>query len=280
MLPFATFLSAATSMHLFRPCRRLAAVLAIAGTLASTPGLEAQPAAQQVPERFGFTVLERVPQSRENFVQGLQIVGDTLYVGTGLHGESRLMEYEFPAMKLRRQAELPANLFGEGVTRLDDRIYQLTYRARRLLIYDAGTLERVATASIATEGWGITHDGESLIYSDGSASLYFLDPDGITVRRTLTVTVNGRPLPRLNELEYVDGQIWANVWTANQIVRIDPGSGAVTAIADLSGLLPREERTPDTDVLNGIAWDERAKALWVTGKRWPWIYRIRLEARP
>ena len=256
---------------------RLATLLAIALVPALSAGVLAQLAP---PERFGFTVLERVPQSRDNFVQGLQIVGDTLYVGTGLNGESRLMEYAFPTMQLRRQAELPLNLFGEGVTRLDDRIYQLTYRARQVLIYDAASLEQVATARIATEGWGITHDGDSLIYSDGSAALRFLDPDSMTVQRTLTVTLNGRPLPRLNELEYVDGQIWANVWTANQIVRIDPRHGAVTAIADLRGLLPDEERRPDTDVLNGIAWDDQAQALWVTGKRWPWIYRIRLEARP
>lgn len=260
-----------------RRCARLAALLVVALVPAFPCGVRAQLAP---PERYGFTVLERVPQSRDHFVQGLQIVGDTLYVGTGLNGESRLMEYAFPAMELRRQAELPVNLFGEGVTRLDDRIYQLTYRARRLLIYDAASLEQVATAGIATEGWGITHDGESLIYSDGSAALYFLDPASLTVQRTLTVTLNGRPLPRLNELEYVDGQIWANVWTANQIVRIDPRNGAVTAIADLRGLLPDEERRADTDVLNGIAWDGREGALWVTGKRWPWIYRIRLEAQP
>lgn len=255
----------------------LAGLLGLAAVLAAAPGPAANPSP---PERFGYTVVERVPQNRDHFVQGLQIVGDTLYVGTGLNGESRLMEYEFPTMRLRRQVELPANLFGEGITRLGDRIYQLTYRARRLLIYDAETLERAETGRIATEGWGITHDGESLIYSDGSTSLFFLDPDTLSVERTLTVSLNGRPLPRLNELEYIDGQIWANVWTANQIVRIDPHSGMVTAIADLRGLLPRDEQLSNTDVLNGIAWDAQAKALWVTGKRWPWIYRIHLEASP
>lgn len=264
-------------MLLAKRSARLIVLLTAAFVAALPWGVLAQLAP---PERYGFSVLERVPQSRDHFVQGLQIVGDTLYVGTGLNGESRLMEYEFPAMKLRRQTELPVNLFGEGITRLDDRIYQLTYRARRLLIYDAQSLEQVATAGIATEGWGITHDGENLIYSDGSAALYFLSPDSMTVQRTLPVSLNGRPLPRLNELEYVDGQVWANVWMANQIVRIDPHSGAVTAIADLRGLLPDEDRRSDTDVLNGIAWDAQEHALWVTGKRWPWIYRIRLEAQP
>lgn len=277
MAPSATAFPYLTYSLLARRCARLAVLLAVALVAALPCAVLAQLAP---PERYGFSVQERVPQNRDHFVQGLQIVGDTLYVGTGLNGESRLMEYEFPAMKLRRQAELPVNLFGEGITRLDDRIYQLTYRARRLLIYDAQSLEQVATAGIAGEGWGITHDGESLIYSDGGAALHFLNPDSMTVQRTLPVTLNGRPLPRLNELEYIDGQIWANVWMANQIVRIDPRSGAVTAIADLRGLLPDEDRRPDTDVLNGIAWDAQERALWVTGKRWPWIYRIRLEAQP
>jgi len=277
VLPFFACLSSSNSTLRRKWRERLSGLTVVAITLALCPAL----AAQQAPiERYGFTVLERVPQNRDNFVQGLQIVGDTLYVGTGLNGESRLLEYGFPAMELRRQVELPANLFGEGVTRLDDRIYQLTYRARRLLVYDAETFTQVATARISTEGWGITHDGDSLIYSDGSAALYFVAPEDFSVRRTLTVTLNGRPLPRLNELEYVDGQIWANVWTADQIVRIEPENGTVTAIADLRGLLASEDRARDTDVLNGIAWDERTRALWVTGKRWPWIYRIRLEAQP
>ena len=253
-------------------CLAAAAVMlaAIAATVAAQPALP----------RYGYEVLEKVPLARDNFVQGLQIVGDTLYVGTGLYGESRLREYDFPSMTLRREARLPDDRFGEGLTRLGDRIYQLTWRAGEILVYDATSLERLATHGIDTEGWGITHDGRSLIYSDGSPALYFLDAQTLAVQRTITVTLAGRPLPRLNELEYIDGEIWANVWQANQLVRIDPDSGAVLGIVDLRGLLAPDDRAPDTDVLNGIAWDAANRALWVTGKRWPWLFRLRIFALP
>lgn len=231
-------------------------------------------------QRYGYEVLERVPQPRENFVQGLQIVGDSLYVGTGQYGESRLREYQFPFMTLSREVALPAELFGEGITRMDERIYQLTWRAGKLLEYDADTFELLKTHAISTQGWGITHNDSELIYSDGSHRLYFLDPTTLSLSRTLQVTLGSRPLPRLNELEWINGEIWANVWQANQLVRIDPVSGEVRAIVDLRGLLDPADRDATTDVLNGIAWDARAEALWVTGKRWPWLYRLRLHLLP
>lgn len=228
---------------------------------------------------YDYVVEQRVAQSRGNFVQGLQIVDDSLYIGTGQYGESRLLEYSFPDMRLKQEFQLPANLFGEGVTRLDDKIFQLTWRSRRMLEYDAATFRILKTHTIQTEGWGITHNGAELFYSDGSQNIYVLSPDTLMPRRTITVTLNGRPLPRLNELEWIDGEIWANVFQANQIVRINPANGKVTSVVDLSGLLPDGERLPGTDVLNGIAWDARRKALWVTGKRWPWIYQIALTRR-
>jgi len=230
--------------------------------------------------RYGYEVLERVPQPRENFVQGLQIVDDSLYMGTGQYGQSHLKEYQFPSMTLRREVALPNELFGEGVTRLNERIYQLTWRAGRLLEYDAGTFELLNTHSISTQGWGITHNSTELIYSDGSHKLYFLDPETMSLQRTLKVTLGSKPLPRLNELEWIDGEIWANVWQANQLVRIDPKTGDVVAIVDLRGLLDPTDRETDTDVLNGIAWDAKDSALWVTGKRWPWLYKLQLRALP
>ncbi|MEO0438151.1 MAG: glutaminyl-peptide cyclotransferase [Pseudomonadota bacterium] len=227
-------------------------------------------------KRYGFEVLETVPQSRENFVQGLQIFEGTLYIGTGLYGVSELLEYNFPSMDLRRKKRLSDDLFGEGVTRFRDQIYQLTYRAQKLLVYDAESLALSQTLPIRTEGWGITHDSKNLIYSDGSANLYFLDPGSGALLRTLPVMLNGRPLARLNELEWIDGKVWANVWQANQIIEINARTGVVESVADLRGLLDPQLREEDTDVLNGIAWDAERKQLWVTGKRWPKIYRIRL----
>ncbi|EAQ96362.1 glutaminyl-peptide cyclotransferase [Congregibacter litoralis] len=250
---------------------------AFAGVLAATMAL---PAVAAPLMRYGYEVLEQLPHPRENFVQGLQILGDTLYVSTGQYGESRLLAYEFPAMKLKQEHALPPALFGEGVTRLEDRIYQLTWRAGQLIEYDAESFKPLATHRISTQGWGLTHNGSELIYSDGSHQLYFLNTDDMRVKRTLAVTLGARPLPRLNELEWIEGEIWANVWQANQLVRIDPETGAVLGIVDLRGLLDPEDREPGTDVLNGIAWDADNRALWVTGKRWPWLYRLKLRAMP
>ncbi|MEM1141215.1 MAG: glutaminyl-peptide cyclotransferase [Pseudomonadota bacterium] len=256
----------------FGPHKTLLTLAAVFAVFASTVSTQAQAAIK----RYRFEELERIAQPRENFVQGLQIVGDRLYMGTGLYGSSRLLEYEFPSMELRREVDLPDELFGEGVTRLGNRIYQLTYRARKLLVYDADTLENVGSAPISTEGWGITFTPAGLVYSDGTHRLFFLDPDSLRVVRTIEVTLNRQPLPRLNELEWINGRIWANVWRSNQLVEINPETGAVEAIADLRGLLDPKLREEDTDVLNGIAWDSDAKQLWVTGKRWPFLYRVRL----
>lgn len=248
--------------------------------LATLLALQIFPASAAELKRYGYKVLKQLPQSRENFIQGLQIVDDSLYVGTGEYGESRLREYQFPAMRLTQEVELPAEIFGEGITRLGTRIYQLTWRSGKMFEYDAETFELLRTHRISTEGWGITDNDSQLIYSDGSHRLYFLDPDTMAVTRSLQVTLGARPLPRLNELEWIDGEIWANVWQANQLVRIDPATGEVTAIVDLRGLLDPADRQADTDVLNGIAWDATNKGLWVTGKRWPWLYRIQLIALP
>lgn len=231
------------------------------------------------PAIYDYKVLEKRPLSRELFVQGLEIVDSTLYLGTGLYGRSAVQEYEWPALTLRQQQSLPSNLFGEGISRLGERVYQLTWRAGLLLIREAATLEQITTHPIDGEGWGLTNDGEALIYSDGSPTLRFLDPDGLAETRRLQVTLNGKPLPRLNELEWIEGEIWANVWQANQLVRIDPRSGEVRGIVDLRGLLDPAERRADTDVLNGIAYDRTAREIWVTGKRWPWLYRIALRPR-
>lgn len=270
--------SAILHRHPAARARVIIALTVVVLALSAHSGAEAQTGAAI--ERFGYEVLEKIPFDRSNFVQGLQIVDGRLYLGTGRYGESRLREYAFPAMTLTRERELLASLFGEGITRFGAHIYQLTWRAGQILVYEAGTFEEVATHRIDTEGWGITHDGTSLIYSDGTPVVRFLDPNTLRRQREITVTLNGRPLPRLNELEYIDGEIWANVWMTNQLVRIDPADGRVVAIIDLRGLLDPADRAADTDVLNGIAQDPATGDVWVTGKRWPWLYRIRLREIP
>ena len=250
------------------PC--LAAVF-----LCGVTGLIAGTASAAPPMQYGYRVLEQRPLPRDNFVQGLEFDGDTLLVGTGQYGQSRLRRYAFPAMRLLAEQRLPPRLFGEGITRYGERIYQLIWRAGFGVAWDATTLEPLARFAIPGEGWGLTHNEDSLIYSDGSATIRFLDPATLRPTRELVVRRDGRPLARLNELEWIDGRLWANVWTTDRIVIIDPASGTVEAEVDLAGLLPLPERQRRTDVLNGIARDGDGQ-IWVTGKYWPWLYRIEL----
>lgn len=227
---------------------------------------------------YGYRVIDKKPQPRDHFVQGLQIVGGKLYVSTGRYGESRLLRYNFADSKLEGGKRLHPQLWGEGLTVFGESLYQLTWRARLLLVYDLPGMDYRETFKLPGEGWGITHNGSALIYSDGSHRLYYLEPETGARLRTLTVTENGLPVPELNELEWIDGKIWANVFRTDRIVIIDPDTGEVTAGINLSGLLPDADRQADTSVLNGIAVNPADGGIWVTGKRWPWLYQIELVA--
>ena len=227
-------------------------------------------------QQYGYRVIAQKPQPRENFVQGLEIRDGFLYVSTGTYGRSRLLRYRFADGELDSARKVDPRIFAEGLTVLGDKVYQLTWRNRMLLVYHRKDLRPDHWLPIAGEGWGLTNDGVELIYSDGSAKLYFMSPDTEKVLRDITVTENGEPVSQLNELEWVDGKIWANVWRSDRIVIIDPDSGRVTASVALQGLLPDSERRSGTDVLNGIARDPADGSVWVTGKRWPWLYQIEL----
>lgn len=225
-------------------------------------------------EELLFCVLEQREHPRENFVQGLEIVDGVLLVGTGNYGKSRLRRYDFSSMTLIDEQMLHPRLFGEGITQLDRRIFQLTWRSGLGVMYRASDLRPLGRFSIAGEGWGMTNNGEQLIYSDGSDTLRFLDAETLEIARSVKVTRAGSPQRQLNELEWIQGRIWANIWQTDEIVVINPASGAVESRLDLTGLLPHSARRPDTDVLNGIAYDREQNALWVTGKHWPFLYRI------
>ena len=230
----------------------------------------------QAQQNYSYKVLETKPQSRQNFVQGLEIVGDFLYVGTGHYGQSHLLRYRLSDGALDSGRRLNPNMFGEGITVFNGKVYQLTWQNRMALVYKEADLTPLEWFAIPGEGWGITHNDSSLIYSDGSDKLHFLNPETQTIERSLAVTLNGQPLARLNELEWIEGEIWANVWGTDRIVIINPNTGEVTGNIHLSGLLPLEQREPGTDVLNGIARDPANGDIWVTGKRWPFLYRIEL----
>jgi glutamine cyclotransferase len=225
---------------------------------------------------YTYKVVHTYPHDRAAFTEGLVFTRGHLIESTGLYGHSHLRVVDLPTGKVLREITLSDQVFGEGATVLGDRIYQLTWKTGRAFVYDLDTLARVAEHTYSGEGWGLTTDGTSLILSDGSSRLRYLDPATFAVTRTLAVTVRGQPLEQLNELEYIQGEIFANVWQTQFVVRIDPRSGRVVGSVSLVGLLPAAERQPDTDVLNGIAYDPQGARIFVTGKNWPHLYEVQL----
>lgn len=235
-------------------------------------------------QQYGYKVIDRKPQARHTHVQGLEIADDRLYVSSGGFGKSRLLRLDFDSGAVQVERRLDPRLFAEGITLLGDRLYQLTWRAHLLLVYDRSDLRGIERWRIPGEGWGLTHDDEHLIYSDGSDRLFFISPAERRITRTLHVTEAGRPVTRLNELEWVEGRIWANIWQTDRIVIIDPATGDVEGSVNLQGLQPALGPDPATDgldnVLNGIARNPADGGIWVTGKNWPWLYRIELVPQP
>ncbi len=199
-----------------------------------------------------------------------------LYESSGLYGESSLRMVELETGEVRRKTLLPDEVFGEGLTVWEETLVQLTWREGIGYVYHRDDFSPLTQFHYETEGWGLTQNGENLIMSDGSATLFFLDPETYAILSTVEVMDEDAPVTMLNELEYIQGEIFANIWQTDTIVRIDPETGAVRGWIDLGGLLPEDERTPATNVLNGIAYDPETDRLFVTGKLWPKLYEIRL----
>jgi glutamine cyclotransferase len=221
-----------------------------------------------------------LPHDPQAFTQGLDFADGVLYEGTGLYGASSLRRVELDSGRVLQQHDLDAAYFGEGISVLGDRIYQLTWQNGVGFVYDRESFQPVQQFSYPTEGWGLTHDGEQLILSDGTATLYFLDPATLQETGRVTVTLAGERVTRLNELEYVDGKVLANVWQTDSVLRIDPATGQVDAIYDFSGLLSQAPPfTGTVDVLNGIAFEEQSGRLFVTGKLWPALFEVELVPR-
>jgi len=221
-------------------------------------------------------IVATYPHDTGAFTQGLFISDGELFESTGQFGESNLRRVDLESGAVLDQRDLPDEVFGEGSTRLGDEIFVLTWMAQTGYIYNAETLELVDTFTYPGEGWGLTHNGEHLIMSDGSAVLRYLDPSDMSLVREQTVTLNGRPVRRVNELEWVNGEIWANVWQQPQILRIDPDSGAVTGVINMRDHIPANIGNPRDNVLNGIAHDPATGRTFLTGKRWPVLYEIAL----
>jgi len=242
--------------------------------------LAAALAQPQIPV-WGFRVVNTYPHDPQAFTQGLVYHEGFLYEGTGLYGQSSLRKVELKTGRVLQSRLLPQRYFGEGVTLFQNRLYQLTWQNQVGFIYDLN-FNPVGRFTYQTEGWGLTHDGQRLIMSDGSAQLFFLNPRTLRPERTLTVRAGGQPVVRLNELEYIQGRIWANVWMTHRIAIINPQSGSVEAWLDLAGLsMLAQVRNPNPDaVLNGIAYDSRNRRIFVTGKLWPFLFEIETVANP
>lgn len=229
----------------------------------------------QMPNIYDYQVKNIFPHDPQAFTQGLVYWEGVFYEGTGLYGRSSLRKVEMETGAVLQQHDLAAEFFGEGIAIVGDRIFQLTWQNGVGFIYDRKSFEELQRFSYATEGWGLTYDGQHLIMSDGTATIYYLNPDTLQEVRRLHVTLEGQPLPRLNELEYVEGKILANVWQTDFIVQIDPETGVVDGIYDFTGLLQQAPPFQGSyDVLNGIAYDAETGRLFVTGKLWPYLFEV------
>jgi glutaminyl-peptide cyclotransferase len=228
--------------------------------------------------QYSYTVVRSYPHSSEDFTQGLVFADDRLYESTGLYGQSAVSIKSLDSGRVIRRFPLPDRYFGEGLAVVNGHLVQLTYREQTGFVYDRGSLELLREFRYKGEGWGLTYDGRHLIMSDGSARLHFLDPVTYGRQRSLKVVHKGLGLENLNELEYAEGRIYANVWLRNIIVEIDPATGHVTGETDLSELASRHAVSPES-VLNGIAYNARNGTFLVTGKLWPVLYEIKLHGQ-
>lgn len=251
--------------------RALAASAAVCAALVpvATQGRAAAPV-------YGYEVVNVYPHDREAFTQGLLFRDGVLYESTGLNGRSSLRKVQLETGKVLQQINVEARYFAEGLTDWGSRLIQLTYQTNVGFVYDMASFKRLQTFNYTGEGWGLARDDKHLIMSDGSATLRFLDPQTFTVTRRVPVSDGGLAVQNLNELEFIDGQVYANVWQTDRIAMIAPDTGRVTGWINLAGLLPASAAA-SVDVLNGIAYDAQRRRLFVTGKLWPSLFEIRIR---
>lgn len=231
------------------------------------------------PEMFGYKVVQAYPHVATSFTQGLEWFGNKLYEGTGLNGKSAVMEIDPKTGTTLQRTALDQSLFGEGITLMNNQLYQITWQNKQGFVYDLPTLKRVKTFSYPTDGWGLTHWQNQLVMTDGGNRLYFLDPISFKSNGFVEVWDNKKAIDQLNELETVGDAIYANRYTTDTIVKIEPKSGKVLAYIDLRGILPDADKTGDEDVLNGIAYNPEEKLFYLTGKNWPKMFAVRFEPK-
>lgn len=235
------------------------------------------------PPVLTYSVVKSYPHDTTSYTEGLFWLNNTLYESTGNYGESQLRINDLTTGKARKMIKLGKEYFGEGISMINNKIYQLTYKEKKVFVYDS-TFKKIKEFEWTTgEGWGMTHNDSELIISNGSSNLYFVDPETFKVKRNLGVSNNYGPVTNINELEYVNGVIYANIWQTNTIIKIDVQSGRVTGTLDMAGLLNKngtpkpDEFYQDGNVLNGIAWDAAKGVFYITGKDWPAVFEVRLN---
>jgi glutamine cyclotransferase len=254
--------------------------LALAACASTEGSTGATTTSTGAPARATVHVIVTYPHDPDAFTQGLVWAGDgDLFESTGLRGASSLRRVELATGTVQQHHALDAPYFGEGLAQVDDRLIQLTWQENTAFVYDAATFTQTATFTYAGEGWGLCYDGTRLVMSDGSATLTFRDADTFEVTGSIGVTLASRPLEKLNELECVDGHVYANALGDEHLYEIDPATGAVTTVIDASGLSPDSNRARG-DVLNGIAYDPASEHFYITGKRWPTLYEVTFEPVP
>ena len=249
--------------------RRIYLVLSILATALLCCACEAKV------KEYKVKVVNEYPHDTDSYTQGLFFHGGDLYESTGQYGSSTFRKVDLATGEALEKLDFNRKYFVEGSVVLGNNLYILTWESKVAFIYDAATLEYKSTYTYPREGWGLTTDGRQLIASDGSARLYFLDGE-YRLQRSVEVTLDGRPVRYLNELEFIDGRVWANVYTTDLIVIINPSTGVVEAMVDCTGLLPAKLRDRRTDVLNGIAFDPVSRKTYLTGKYWKRLYEIEL----
>jgi|SRR5579872_1064422 len=228
--------------------------------------------------QYTYRVVHTYPHDPAAFTQGLEYHDGFLYEGTGREGHSSLRKVALETGKVLQKVDLAANYFGEGITVLNGKITQLTYKTEIGFVYDRATFKQLRSFKYSGEGWGLTNDGSTIYMSDGTAQIRFWDPQTLQERKRITVRDGGRSIDNLNELEWIKGEIYANIWQTNRIARISPADGHVIAWIDLTGLLTPEEAA-EADVLNGIAYDAAHDRLFVTGKLWPKLFEIKITPK-
>jgi glutaminyl-peptide cyclotransferase len=266
-----------TAAALAPPAVAASAVPTLQPTPTATPTTIALPIVQRPIVNYGYDIVATYPHDRAAFTQGLLVHEGRFFESTGLKGRSSVREVDIATGNVLRKQDVPSQYFAEGLALVNGELLQLTWQEHVGFVYDLATFTQKRTWAYSTEGWGIAYDGASLVMSDGSPVLQFLDPQTLAPIRTVTVTRDGAPVPLLNELEWIDGTLWANIWQTAQIVQIDPQSGQVIGQLNLTGLLPLLDASQPFDVLNGIAYDPLQKRMFVTGKLWPSLFEIRLK---